>query len=92
MKGILITSDDDEIPINIEDLGQEFKEQQKTECGVAPVLSGNRTTGFVCLYDHLGFTKRLRLNTICTVLTDKEIRGNAVIMNEVQYKKWLESE
>jgi hypothetical protein len=92
MKGTLITADDDEIPINIEDLGEEFKQQQKTELGVTPVLSGDRPTEFVCIYDHLGFTKRLKMNTICNVLTQKDIRGHAVIMKESEYKEWLASE
>lgn len=89
MKGTLITTEDDEIPIQLEDLGKEFKEAQKTDLGIAPVMSGNKLTEFIVLYDHLGFTKRLRLNVICSVLTQKDIRGHCVICKEKEYKEWM---
>lgn len=89
MKGFLITTEDDEIPITLEDLGLDFKEQQRTELGEALVLSGNNVTEFIVLYDHLGFTKRLRMNVICSVLTQKDIRGHAVICKSKEYREWL---
>lgn len=86
---MLITTEGDEMPISLDDLGPKFKEQQKTECGIAQVLSANKPTPFIVIYDHLGFTKHLRMNAVASVLTQKDIRGHAVIIREVLYKFWM---
>lgn len=89
MNGFLITTEGDQLPINLNDLGEDFKSANKTLCGVAKIFAGAIVTDKIILYDHLGFTKNLRLNHVCTILADKEIRGHAIIVIEKDFDKWI---
>jgi hypothetical protein len=85
MKGTVVSPEGEELPVNLLELTK-FKEgeYEKTD-----VLSGDKITGIVIVYDSLGFAKGLPINTVASILAQKEIRGTTLILNKETFKSWM---